>query len=110
MLRRTAVAPVYSKDARVFSEHKTPSPSRPSNTKGLMNWPKYDAESLTNFWQKVAGTGRYGQESQTWQWPEELERVEQVVKAERPEVLVSYGCADGCRDPYQPFTEPRADC
>lgn len=61
----------------------------------------YDAECIDKFWQDVAETGRYAQEPQTWAWPEDLERAIELVRAKQPEILVAFGCADGCRDPEQ---------
>jgi len=61
----------------------------------------YDAESVSNFWQDVAETGRYDQEPQTWAWCEDLHRTTELVIAKQPEILVAFGCADGCRDPEQ---------
>lgn len=61
----------------------------------------YDAESISNFWQAVAETGRYDQEPQTWAWPEDLQRAIELVESKQPEILVAFGCADGCRDPQQ---------
>jgi len=61
----------------------------------------YDAESISEFWRAVAETGRYDQEPQTWAWQEDLQRAVELVEAERPEILVAFGCADGCRDPQR---------
>lgn len=61
----------------------------------------YDAESISKFWQDVAETGRYAQEPQTWAWREDLQRATELVVAKRPEILIAFGCADGCRDPEQ---------
>jgi hypothetical protein len=66
-----------------------------------MNRLDYGAESISNFWQAVAETGRYDQEPQTWEWPEDLRRAIELVEEKQPEILVAFGCADGCRDPKQ---------
>ena len=61
----------------------------------------YDAKDIATFWQDVAETGRYDEEPQTWAWREDLQRAIKLVRAKRPEILVAFGCADGCRDPEQ---------
>jgi len=66
-----------------------------------MNWLSYDEESVANFWQAVAESGRYDQEPQTWEWPEDLQRAIEIVEEKEPDFLVAFGCADGCRDPEQ---------
>ena len=66
-----------------------------------MNRLGYDAKDIATFWRDVAETGRYDEEPQTWAWREDLQRAIELVRTKRPEVLVSFGCADGCRDPEQ---------
>lgn len=66
-----------------------------------MGWPAYDGDDVSSFWNRVAQTGRYSDEPQTWEWETDLRKAKQIAKKSNPEVLVAYGCADGCRDPEQ---------
>ena len=66
-----------------------------------MGWSWLSHESISRFWSKVARSGRYDQEPQTWEWKADLEVAIDLLEEKQPKQIISYGCADGCRDPAQ---------
>jgi len=66
-----------------------------------MGWSWLSRKRIRQFWSQVAQSGRYDEEPQTWEWELDLERATALIDEHQPEELISYGCADGCRDPEQ---------